>query len=163
MNISAIEGLIIGAVSEGLPATIRPYMDIGARYGIDEETVIETIGSLIKRGIISRFGLIVRHRQLGFTENAMVVWDVPDELVKEIAGRFTKNERVTLCYQRPRRLPDWPYNLFCMIHGKERQTVLSEVAALAEATQIEGVSHEVLFSTRVFKQRGAKYAQKAVE
>ena len=80
---------------------------------------------MIDGGIISRFGLIIRHRALGISANAMLVWDIGDEAVDAIGERFAAEPFVTLCYRRPRRLPDWPYNLFCMVHGRDRATVRS--------------------------------------
>jgi DNA-binding Lrp family transcriptional regulator len=102
-------------------------------------------------------GVIVRHRSLGYDANAMVVWDVPDDCVSDAGRRMSAFEFVTLCYRRPRR-PHWPYNLFCMIHGKERETVLAQTELLAQGCGLGDVPREVLFSRRCFKQRGACYA-----
>jgi DNA-binding Lrp family transcriptional regulator len=76
---------------------------------------------------------VVRHHELGYRANAMVVWDAPDEKVERIGRRLGDIDCVTLCYQRPRRLPDWPYNLFCMVHGQDRDDVLACIARLVEA------------------------------
>ncbi|MCK5166881.1 MAG: AsnC family protein, partial [Rhodospirillaceae bacterium] len=75
----------------------------------------------------------------------------------EIGKRMGEVDFVTLCYQRPRRLPDWPYNLFCMVHGSKRETVLKQVQNLADELGIDDISNEILFSSRQFKQRGARY------
>jgi len=77
--------------------------------------------------------------------------------VDEIAQRIASFECVTLCYQRPRRMPDWSYNLFSMIHGKDRDFVLQRLADIVDALDLQDIKHKPLFSTRQFKQRGAQY------
>jgi hypothetical protein len=101
--------------------------------------------------------VIVRHHELGYRANAMVVWDIPDERVAELGRKFGEFGFVTLCYHRPRRPPHWPYNLFCMIHGKDRETVKGLVRVLVDACGLQRVHHDILFSGRRFKQCGARY------
>jgi DNA-binding Lrp family transcriptional regulator len=152
---------IVHAIQDGLALTPRPFMDIANRLGVDEETVIDTVRDLQARGVIKRFGVVVRHHELGFHANAMVVFDIPDESLCVTARRLSEDPAVTLCYQRPRRLPKWPYNLFCMIHGQDRRSVLETISALRHATGIQTLPYCVLFSRRRFKQRGARYATSA--
>ena len=149
---------IIHAIQGGLPLTPRPFALIAERLGTDEETVLDSVRDLQARGIIKRFGVVVHHHELGFRANAMVVWDVPDESVDAIARRLAEDPAVTLCYRRPRRMPGWPYNLFCMIHGQDRRSVQEKISALRRATGIHELPYCVLFSRRRFKQRGARYA-----
>ena len=87
---------------------------------------------------------------------AMVVWDVADDMIDTIGAKLATEAAVTLCYQRPRKLPHWPYNLFTMLHGKERQSVLQELGEIRQRLKI-ACKFDVLFSTRCFKQRGARY------
>ena len=114
---------LIAAVAQGLPLVSHPFAAIAEALGSNEAEVIARLQSLAAAGVIRRFGIVVRHRELGFNANAMVVWDVPDDRVAEAACRITEFPFVTLCYRRPRRRPHWPYNLFCMIHGRDRGTV----------------------------------------
>ena len=148
---------IIHAIQGGLALTPRPFALIAERVGTDEETVIDTVRDLQVHGVIKRFGVVVRHHELGFRANAMVVWDIPDESVYITARRLAEDPAVTLCYRRPRRLPDWPYNLFCMIHGQDRACVQAKISALRQATGIHELPYCVLFSRRRFKQQGACY------
>ncbi len=103
-------------------------------------------------------GVVVKHRALGYHANAMVVWDVPDTETDRIGKLLADESCVTLCYQRPRRLPNWPYNLFCMIHGRERDAVLRRIEQIISYHQLHDIPHQVLFSVRAFKQCGARYA-----
>lgn len=155
--VDAADRALLAALEDGLPLVSRPYRAIGARAGLAEADVIARIERLIDRGVIRRFGVVVRHRALGYTANAMVVWDIADEYVEAAARTMTTFPFVTLCYRRPRR-DGWAFNLFCMIHGRERQTVLAQVEAVRAALGAGVRDHAVLFSTRAFKQRGARYA-----
>jgi DNA-binding Lrp family transcriptional regulator len=148
---------LIEAIQAGLPLVSRPYREIGARLGMSEQAVIGRLRGMIEAGIIKRLGVVVRHHELGYRANAMVVWDIPDERVDRIGRQLGDIDCVTLCYQRPRRLPDWPYNLFCMVHGQDRDEVLACIARLVDALGLGDIRHAVLFSGRRFKQRGARY------
>ena len=149
---------VAAALQDGLALTPRPFAHIAERLGTDEDTVLEVVRDLQAAGTIKRFGVVVRHRELGYRANAMVVWDVPDESLHATAQRLAADPAVTLCYQRPRWPPRWPYNLFCMIHGLDRASVQRKISALRHANGIQKLPYSVLFSRRRFKQRGAVYA-----
>ncbi len=149
---------LIAAIQNGLPLSARPYADIGERIGLSEADVIARIAALQQQGTIKRLGVVVRHHELGYRANAMVVWDVPDKHVATLGRCLGGFDFITLCYRRPRRLPDWPYNLFCMIHGQDRQAVLDQVAFLVTRCDLQDIPQRVLFSKRRFKQRGAIYS-----
>lgn len=149
---------LIAAIQGGFPLARRPFADIGARAGLSEDEVLARLCQWLAEGVVKRIGVIVRHHELGFRANAMVVWDVADAEVDRVGRAFARREFVTLCYRRPRRPPDWPYNLFCMIHGRDRATVLRHVETLGRDAELPGLRQEVLFSRRRFKQRGARYA-----
>lgn len=148
---------LIGAIQGGLPLVPRPYQALALRLGLTEEEVLKRVGALLGAGTIKRFGVVVRHHELGYRANAMVVWDVADERVAEAGKRLGAIDCVTLCYRRPRRLPAWPYNLFCMVHGRSRDAVVEKVESAAFVTGLDDVPREILFSSRRYKQRGALY------
>lgn len=157
MVLSDADNRLIAEIQNGLPLSSRPWAEIGQRLEMPETEVIERVEALQKEGYIKRLGIVVRHHELGYNANAMVVWDVPDERVAEVGDALGRQRCVTLCYQRPRRLPHWPYNLFCMIHGKDRQRVLDYIDQITGELGLEEIPKEVLFSGRRFKQRGARY------
>lgn len=148
---------LIQAIQGGLPLVARPYAEIGRQIGLEEDEVMARLRGLLEQGVISRLGVVVRHRELGYSANAMVVWDVPDTQVAEVGRRLGGFPCVTLSYRRPRRLPDWPYNLFTMIHGRDQEQVLAHLEQLVQRCGLEEIPHLPLFSTRCFKQRGARY------
>lgn len=158
MGLNGQDRTIIGALQDGLPLVPEPYAELAERAGMSEAELIAGIGELVDRDVIKRFGIVVRHHELGYRANAMVVWDVPDTDVREVGRLMASFPFVTLCYRRPRRLPLWPYNLFSMIHGKDRRSVEGLVADLIDDLDLDGMAHEILFSRRRFKQRGAHYA-----
>jgi DNA-binding Lrp family transcriptional regulator len=119
---------------------------------------MQTLAQWMEDGLIKRFGLVVKHHALGYRSNAMVVWDVPDHLVDQVGELLSRADAVTLCYQRPRKLPQWRYNLFTMIHGKSRSMVMEQLADLITTHQLDGIPRDVLFSYRLFKQCGGHYS-----
>lgn len=157
IELSAEALAVVEAIQSGLPLVARPYAAIGERLGCSEVQVIEQIKALQQTGVIKRLGVVVRHRELGYHANAMVVWDVPDDEVAELGHCLSGFEFVTLCYRRPRHLPQWPYNLFCMIHGHDREAVLEKFNLMIESCGLQNTPRAVLFSRRRFKQRGALY------
>ncbi|MBE9563129.1 MAG: AsnC family protein [Proteobacteria bacterium] len=150
--------LLIKMIQNGLPLVSHPYAAIGEQIGLTEAEVIAKLNNLIDTGVIKRFGIVVYHRKLGYQANAMVVWDIPDTEVDLIGQKLGQYEFVTLCYRRSRHLPDWPYNLYCMIHGMDKNVVLQELAKLIEQCNLSRFPHQVLFSKHCFKQRGAYYS-----
>jgi siroheme decarboxylase len=152
---------LLAAIQHGLSLTPRPYAGIAAQLGISETEVVARLAWLKEAGVIRRFGVVVRHHELGYSANAMVVWDVPDEQVREMGRCLAGFDFITLCYRRPRHLPQWRYNLYCMIHGKSREEVLAHLEWMVNHCGLQSLPHEVLFSRRRFKQRGAVYAMPA--
>lgn len=154
---STKEEQLIAAIQAGIPLIERPYFAIGEQLGLSEETVISKISELQIAGIIRRMGVVVRHHEIGYRANAMLVWDVPDDQVDKLGKQLSAEDDVTLCYQRPRIKPGWPYNLFSMIHGKSRDEVMDCIGRLIEKFALNNTPHEILFSRQRFKQCGAKY------
>lgn len=147
------------AIQDGLPLVAQPYAQLAQQIGADEAGVVAQVQAWLADGLIKRMGLVVRHHAVGYKANAMVVWDVPDARVDAVAEKLRGSSAVTLCYRRPRRLPDWRYNLFCMIHGKDRALVLQQIEQLVRQHQLQDIPRTVLFSHRQFKQCGGRYAR----
>lgn len=153
--LSPPEQAFMAALQRGLPLVAQPF----AQLGWTEQDALATLARWCRDGVIKRFGVVVRHHELGFTANAMVVWDVPDAAVSAVGRRIADSGRVSLCYRRPRHLPDWPYNLFCMIHGRDRSAVEQSIAVLAASCGLGEYPRSILFSRRRFKQCGAQYVK----
>ena len=161
--IDSIDRQLIEMLQDGLATVSRPYAIIGQQLDISEDEVIVRLTRLKQLGLIKRFGVIVNHRKLGYHSNAMVVFNVPDYLVEQIAGHVSQFSFVNLCYLRPRQGEQWPYNLYCMIHGKNREKVLKQLEHLTESCGLLQFNREVLFSKQCFKQRGALYKAASIQ
>lgn len=145
-------------LEQGLPLEHRPFQIFAKQLQTNEQSLLATILQWQQQGLIRRFGLVVRHHALGYRANAMVVWDIHDKEVQQIGHKLAREPAITLCYQRRRQRPEWPYNLFCMIHGKERKKVQTEIKEIIARHQLQTIPYEILFSNKVYKQRGGHYS-----
>ena len=149
---------ILQALTNGLPLTEHPYRDLARELGLDEDHLLTRIRALTHARIISRLGVIVRHRALGWRANAMVVWDMDSDAITHAGPLLAAQPGITLCYERVPVPGHWPYRLYSMIHARTRidaMAVLDRVCALPE---FAGIPHLPLFSVRCFKQMGALVA-----
>jgi DNA-binding Lrp family transcriptional regulator len=156
--LDAIDRKLIAATQAGLPLVAEPYRALADKLGLDEADLVGRLQRLLDDGAIRRIGAIPNHYALGYTANGMSVWDIADEAVAEIGARVGALDFVTHCYERPRHLPLWPYNLFAMVHGKTRDEVRAKVAEIALLVGPAARGHEVLFSTRILKKTGLRIA-----
>ena len=161
VEMSTRERALVAALDAGIPLCANPYAALGRQCDMSEAEVIRHLTVWVNAGVVRRIGTVVRHRPLGFRANAMVVWNVPDAEVSTLGRRAAADPSVTLCYRRARAGSEWPYNLFCMFHGRERDAVRDSVRRVAIETGLEQYPSEILFSTRCFTQRGARYAESA--
>ena len=155
-DIDDIDRLIISKTQSGLPLTEKPYNTIAEQIGIEVNDVITRMQSMLDRGIIRRMGVIPNHYKLGFKANGMSVWNVPDDKIDELGKKIGSLDFVSHCYQRPRFLPEWPYNLFAMVHGKSKEEVHEKVTLIAELLSDNDRGHDVLFSTKILKKTGLR-------
>lgn len=153
----SLDDRILLAVQAGLPICPRPYQAIAEDLAISESYLLERLQDLRQQGVIKRWGVIVKHRPLGYQANAMIVLNVPDEQVASLGAKISAQRCVNLCYQRPRQGERWPYNLYCMIHGKDRDAVHLLWHSVQQNCGLTDFASEILFSRRCFKQRGAWY------
>lgn len=162
LRFSAEENALIALLQQGLALIPRPYRPVSRCAGLSESEVCRRLRSWQTRGLLSRFGVVVRHHELGYRANGMVVWNIPDDQVDRTGRAFARYPFVTLCYRRPRRGADWPYNLFCMIHGRDTATVEAQARILRHSQNLPEDASKLLFSLRRFKQRGARYRSPAL-
>ncbi|QFG36877.1 AsnC family transcriptional regulator [Paracoccus pantotrophus] len=152
---------LMQALTTGLALVPRPFVALGQALGRSEAEVISRIRALAAARILTRVGVIVRHRALGWCENAMVVWRLPEPAVEAAGTALAAVPGVTLCYQR-RTVPGlWNWPLFCMIHARSRAEAMEVLVQARALPELQGVPHRILFSTRCFRQRGAVIAEVA--
>jgi DNA-binding Lrp family transcriptional regulator len=154
MNLEAVDREIIKALSGDIPDSKRPYNDIADRLGVSEEELLRRIRSYEEHGLLRRMGAMIAHRVAGVDANGMIVWDVPEERLEEIGSKLTAAREVTHCYAR-RRHPEWPYNLYTMVHGRTRSTCRRIAERLSREVGVK--QFRVVFSTREFKKTSPRY------
>lgn len=154
--VSKADTPLAGLVEAGLPLTSRPFDTWAKALGQRPEAVIATLQGWLRQGTLRRFGVVVRHHEAGFSHNAMTVFDVPDAQVDRYGVALAAQRGITLAYRRE-RAPGWRYNLYCMVHGRNRDAVDAALATAIARSGLQDHAHSVLFSRRRFKQAGARY------
>jgi DNA-binding Lrp family transcriptional regulator len=153
-----VDRRLIAATQSGLPLVAEPYRAVARDIGVADEEVLARLRRLLNDGAIRRIGAIPNHYALGLTANGMSVWDVTDAAVGDIGVQVGALDFVSHCYERPRHLPLWPYNLFAMVHGRSRAEVHDKVAEIAALIGPAARAHDILFSTRILKKTGLRIA-----
>lgn len=155
-----IDRRIVLVTQGGLPLMPAPYDQVAAEVGIPVEELLDRLQHMLDSGRIRRIGAVPNHYAIGYTANGMSVWDIDDALTDAVGEFVGALDYVTHCYRRPRCLPDWPYNLFAMVHGRNRDTVREQVEDIADllASRFPGAcrSRDVLFSSAILKKTGLR-------
>ena len=147
---------IIVATQAGLPLVAEPFAALAQQLGLETDEVLQRVADMQACGIIRRIAAVPNHYALGYMANGMSVWNVRDEHITELGSLIGGLDYVSHCYQRPRHLPLWPYNLFAMVHGRSRDDVQAGVDAIATLLGEHCRGHEVLFSKRILKKTGLR-------
>lgn len=153
-ELTPVEVRIVRELQEDLPLEPLPFAPMAARIGIGEDELFTRARALQDEGLLRRFAAILYHRKAGFRANAMGVWKVAPEDMDRIGPMVASFKAVSHCYQRP-IYPDWPYNLFSMIHGRSREECEDVIAAIAAATGL--TEYTALYSTREYKKTRVRF------
>src|SRR2546426_119782 len=132
----------------------RPFLKSAQKIGVTEEQLLEKAKYYEDIGVMRRFAAILRHREVGFVANGMIVWKVPTERIEEVGTKLGSFPQVSHCYQRP-VYPDWPYSVFSMVHCKtseEAQDMANQIQKLIGVDE-----YKILFSSREFKKTRVEY------
>lgn len=155
-TLDELDRRIIVATQSGLPLVPEPYAAIAARVESTGEEVMRRVQRMLESGVIRRIGAVPNHYTLGFKGNGMTVWDVPDDKIAHYGELIGRLDFVSHAYQRPRHPPEWNYNLFAMVHGKDRQEVERKVDQIARLLGDDNRGHEILYSSRILKKTGLR-------
>ncbi len=149
--LSPFDRRLIAAAQSGLPLVPRPYDTIGVELGVSGEAVRVRLAGMLREGLVRRIGAVANHNRLGYVVNGMTVWDVDDARVDEFGEKVGALACVSHCYRLRRALPDWPYNLFAMVHGRSRadteRAALQIHCLLGDACR----GDDILYSNRILK------------
>lgn len=160
MTLDSTDRRIITALQGGLPLVAAPYRVVAEGLGIDEAELIARLAAMKASGVIRRIAAATNHFKLGLGANGMTVWDVADELIAPLGRKVGALPFVTHCYERPRARPDWPYNLFAMVHGQSRDEVEVKRAEIADLLGAACKVSDILYSTRILKKTGLRLGKK---
>lgn len=149
---------LIVATQAGLPLDPMPFARLAEQLGLAEDEVIRRMARMQRAGAIRRIAAVPQHYAIGVRANGMSVWDVDDVMLPTLGPRVGALPFVSHCYRRPRVAPDWPYNLFAMVHGRSREQVHDHVRSIAALLGDASRQMEVLFSSRVLKKTGLRWA-----
>ena len=158
MTLDATDRRILKATASGLPLTPNPFEEVARWLFLPENEVIARMQAMQEDGVIRRVALAPNHYALGLAANGMSVWDLDDARAEELGAQVGALPFVSHCYLRPRALPDWPYNLFAMLHGQTREEVEAKRAEVAALLGAACRSHDILYSTRILKKSGMRLA-----
>jgi DNA-binding Lrp family transcriptional regulator len=159
MALHPTDRAIVRATQAGLPLCREPYRAVAEQLGLQPEEVMGRLRRMLEAGVIRRIGAVPNHYALGYRANGMSVWDVQDARVAELGRMVGALPSVSHCYRRPRHLPEWPYNLFAMLHGRSREAVMAEVDRIAALLGSASRGHDVLYSTAILKKAGLRLGE----
>lgn len=149
------ERAILRIVQKNLPDSLTPYADIARETGVTEEEVLFLLRGMVEEGSIRRFGVSLKHQKAGYTHNAMVAWIVSREKADEAGEKAAEHPLISHVYYRPSSAPDWPFELYTMIHGRHPDEHKEVVEALRASTCLQ--EYAVLESVRELKKTSMTY------
>jgi siroheme decarboxylase len=152
--ITARDKEFIRELQKDLEVTARPFDKSANNLGITVDELFDKAVEYESIGVMRRFAAILRHRDAGFTANGMIVWKVPDGNIDEVGYKLASFPQVSHCYRRP-VYPDWPFNLFSMIHARTIEAAKQIAIELSNFTGVK--EYRILFSSREFKKERVKY------
>lgn len=158
--IDDVDRAIVLATQAGLPLVSDPWAAVGEQVGLSGEEVRRRMARMQAQGVIRRIAAVPNHYRLGYVANGMTVWDVSDEEIDRLGRDVARHPGVSHCYRRPRHLPEWPYNLFAMLHGRSREDVERQAQELAEVLGSACRDHRILYSSRILKKTGLRLAKR---
>ncbi|HEU03612.1 MAG TPA: Lrp/AsnC family transcriptional regulator [Nitrosopumilus sp.] len=144
----------IRELQKDLAITDKPFLKAAQKLGMSEDQIFEKLKHYEEIGVMRRYAAILRHRDVGFVANGMIVWKVPEQRIIEVGEKLGAFPQVSHCYQRP-VYPDWPYNVFSMIHCKSQEEA-SDMAKEIQ-NQINVDEYKILFSAKEFKKTRVEY------
>lgn len=154
MSFTDLDRKLIRLLQEDLPPGLAPYETMANQLDLSEDELLRKIEDFKASGILRRFGGVVRHHRMGYTHNVMVVWQVPAHQLKRTGLHMAAQQDISHCYARP-VYPDWPYNLYTMVHGTSRESCDELILKIAGETGIE--TYQKLTSLKELKKTSMKY------
>jgi DNA-binding Lrp family transcriptional regulator len=144
-----IDRKLLAGMEKGISLTSEPFSEIALQLGITPKEVVTRLSDLREKGVIRRFGASIKPKNVGFLANALVAWKVPENRVQEIGAYLSKYQEISHCYERKTVKGRWEYNLYTVIHGREREAVQSIIKEISKSIAVN--EYKVLYSARDLK------------
>ena len=90
----------------GLPLTDRPFADVAAEMGWQEDSVIERLHHLLAHGVLTRFGPLFQIER-GGGQFVLAAMAVPETRFDEVAAQVNALPEVAHNYRREHALNMW--------------------------------------------------------
>jgi len=145
---------VIKALQKDIAIVSEPYKEAIEELDIEYQEFFDIAHTLKASGVMRRFATILNHRKAGFGANAMSVWVVPEEKGETIGRQMAEFSAVSHCYLRP-SYPNWPYNLFAMVHAKTQEECDALIEEMAKESGLS--EYGKLYSTVEFKKQRLVY------
>lgn len=158
-TLDPLDRAIMRATQAGLPLVSRPFAEVARQVGCSEDEVLTRFQRWQQNGVLRRIAAVPNHYALGYVHNGMTVWNVDDAHIDALGPQVAALGFVSHCYRRPRHLPEWPYNLFAMVHGRSRAQTDAQITTIAQVLGEACHGHDVLWSTRILKKTGLRIAE----
>jgi len=152
--LNELEKKIIAAIQGDIDVVPRPYLEIAHKLDISEQLLLAKLKELCRRGVIRRFGATLRHQKTGYRANAMVAWQVSEDRIEEVGAKLASFREVTHCYRRD-PTPDWPFNLYTMVHAGDEASCRRTARKMAAAISVD--AYRLLFSREELKKTSMVY------
>ena len=136
-----------------IPLVSSPFDEMGAFCGLTTDEILNISESFLEKGIMRKFGAILRHQKAGYGKNALVVWSVPADQIEKAGKIFASFLFVSHCYERNPAFRK-KYNIFTMLHSKD-EIILSLVKDIVTATNIH--DYLILESIQEYKKTSPEY------
>ncbi len=157
-----IDQQLLAQIGKGIALTPEPFNEIARELGITQKEVIARLTKLKAEGVIRKFGASIKPNNIGFSANALVAWKVPADRIREIGSQLSNLSDISHCYERKAVSGKWEYNLYTVMHARERQNIQSLVNQISAGTGIN--DYKILYSTRDLKRKRLfRYGSDAIQ
>lgn len=127
----------VGLMQIDMPDSVQPFDVLAQAGNLQVDQLLSLAEELTRMGMMRRYAAVLNHTQAGARANVLVAWQVhPGQ--EDLAGKqCAALHAISHCYLRP-QMPDWPYTLYTMIHGRSRSECKLTIEEIAAVTALGG-------------------------
>lgn len=148
--------IMVRQLQADIPLVEEPFRFLARDVGCSEEEYLDEVNKWMEKGLLRRVGAVLRHRQAGYTANAMVAWKVRKDDCDRVGEILAAVPAVSHCYWRETP-EEFPYPLFTMVHARDRESLYRIVREMAELAGVE--EYQVIESLKELKKTSVTFVQ----